>query len=134
MMSALLIAVLANNIGFGRFRDSTIAQQQQQQNGGNNIGAAAAVSYPSQPAGPPMLSGPQDPNQAYIWAPIQTPRHLRRGLFAPPDSPGATDTDASPEPIKAIMPPPETPSRRSPSKGDRGRSPTKYGRSPSKGY
>ncbi len=77
-----------------------------------------------------MLASPQhDPSQAYIWAPIrQTPRHIRRDLLG-----GDTDTDNSPPPFKAILPP-QTPSRRSPSKGERGRSPAKGGRSPSKGY
>ena len=111
--------IFANNVGFGHVRES------------HHEFAKPANPFPSQPAGPPMLASPQhDPNQAYIWAPIsQTPRHIRRDLFA-----GDTDTDNSPPPpLKAIMPP-QTPSRRSPSKGDKSRSPTKLGRSPSKGY
>lgn len=78
-----------------------------------------------------MLSSSQhDSSQAYIWAPIgQTPRRIRREIFAA----DATDTDNSPD-MKALMGP-QTPSgRRSPSKGDKGRSPTKGSRSPSKGY
>jgi hypothetical protein len=121
-MSALLVAIIANNVGFGRLRDNNFA---------HHPPPMAHHPLPSQPAGPPMLTSPQhDPNQAYIWAPIsQTPRHIRRNLFATP----GTDTDNSPD-IKAIMPP-QTPSgRRSPSKGDRERSPAKLSRSPSKGY
>lgn len=89
---------------------------------------------------PHMLTSPgqqHDPSQAYIWAPIsQTPRHIRRGLFAA-GADEATDTDNSPDQVRAIMAPPQTPSgRRSPSRGEkgRGRSPAKFGRSPSKGY
>jgi hypothetical protein len=67
----------------------------------------------------------QDPNQAYIVAPVgHTPRRLVHHFFGDQE----TDTDASPSEVKSIMPPPQTPSlRRSPSKGDRGRSPTKFG-------
>ncbi len=110
--------ILANNLGFSRFRENAYSNQPR-----------AAAPYPSQAAGPPMLSSSHDPNQAYIWAPIgQTPRRVRDNFFLN----DATDTDASPSDTKAIMAP-QTPSlRRSPSKGDRGRSPTKYGRSPSK--
>jgi len=127
------MAILANNIGFGRLRESSFAEAQPIKQAHN--------PFPSQPAMPPhMLTSPQqhDPSQAYIWAPIgQTPRHIRRGLFAAAAD-DATDTDNSPDQVRAIMAaPPHTPSgRRSPSKGekDRGRSPTKNGRSPNKVY
>ncbi|CRK12298.1 hypothetical protein BN1723_009674 [Verticillium longisporum] len=88
--------------------------------------AAADVGHHPQPSG-----FPGDSAQAYMWVPIQTPSHRRQLDF---DADG-TDTDgASPPFRKAILPPPQTPSRRSPSKGDYSRSPVKYGRSPSKGY
>lgn len=77
-----------------------------------------------------MLGAAQHhPQQAYIFAPIgETPRHVRRNILGN----DATDTENSPD-YKAIMPP-QTPSgRRSPSKGERGRSPAKL-RSPSKMY
>ncbi len=121
ILSTLLIAILANNIGFGRYRETAYTHQNK-----------AANPFPSQAAGVPMLPASQAPDQAYIWAPIgQTPRHIKRNLFADE----ATDTDASPDAVLSIMPPPQTPSRRrSPSKGDRGRSPTKYDRSLSKGH
>ena len=121
-MSALLVAVLANNIGFGRLRDASFSET-----------TKPVAPFPSQHTGLPGLTSPQhDPGQAYIWAPIQhTPRHIRRNLFL---DDGGTDTDNSPE-AKTIMPP-QTPSlRRSPSKGERGRSPTKkIPRSSSKGW
>ncbi len=76
-----------------------------------------------------MLASSQDANQAYIWAPInQTPRHIKRDLF--PNE--ATDTDGSPSDVRAVVLS-RTPSmRRSPSKGERGRSPTKIWRTPSR--
>lgn len=125
-MSLFLVAVLASNLGLGFLRDSAVPNA-----------AQPAGPLHSQPASLPMLgSGIQhDPRQAYIWAPIgETPRHVRRGIFAN----DMTDTENSPEPTKALMAP-QTPSgRRSPSKGDRererGRSPSKMSRSPSKGY
>ncbi|KAM0325028.1 hypothetical protein ACHAQA_007564 [Verticillium albo-atrum] len=97
--------------------------------------AKAAHPVPSNPAadvGHPQPSGfPGDSSQAYMWVPIQTPSHRRQLDF----DPDGTDTDGASPPLrKTILPPPQTPSRRSPSKGDRGRSPVKYGRSPSKGY
>ncbi|OIW30480.1 hypothetical protein CONLIGDRAFT_280070 [Coniochaeta ligniaria NRRL 30616] len=132
ILSALLVAIIANNVGFSRLRDSSFAEAQGIKQAHN--------PFPSQPAVPPhMLTSPHqhDPSQAYIWAPIgQTPRHIRRGLFAAAAD-EATDTDNSPDPVRSLMAPPQTPSgRRSPSKGekDRGRSPAKGGRSPSKGY
>lgn len=118
------MAVVASNVGFGFLRESTLTHS-----------AKPAEPMHSAPAVPPMLgSAVHNPHQAYIWAPInQTPRHVRKTLFA--NSNDATDTDNSPD-FKALMPP-QTPSgRRSPSKGDRNRSPSKgsRGRSPSKNY
>ncbi|KAB5546854.1 nuclear envelope protein [Coniochaeta sp. 2T2.1] len=132
ILSVLIVVIIANNVGFGRLREpSSFAEAQ--------VNKQAHGPFPSQPAMPPhMLASPQhhDPSQAYIWAPIgQTPRHIRRGLFAAAAD-EATDTDNSPDVVRTIMAPPQTPSgRRSPGKGekDRGRSPTKAGRSPSKG-
>lgn len=118
ILTTILVAIIANNIGFGRYAAPPPTSKPE--------------FHPPQQPDFPMLTSPQrDPNQAYIFAPIgQTPRHIRRA-FLPAE---ATDTDASPD-YKAILPPPQTPSgRRSPSKGDRGRSPTKSRRSPSKGY
>lgn len=132
ILSALLVAIVANNVGFSRLRESAFVETQPI--------TQAHTPFPSQPAVPPhMLTSPHQhgAGQAYIWAPIgQTPRHIRRGLFAAAAD-EATDTDNSPDPVRAVLAPPQTPSvRRSPSKGerDRGRSPTKGGRSPSKGY
>lgn len=118
----MLAMVLASNLGFSRFRETAFVSQ-----ASGNVAA-------HQPASAPMMPPSQDPNQAYIWAPIgQTPRHIRREFM--PDTP--TDTEASPDARRAaIMAPPQTPSfRRSPSKGERSRSPTKVRhRSPSKGH
>lgn len=126
----MLAVILASNMGFSRFRETAFVDQPKP-----NL--PSQHSYASQPAGAPTPSLPpsQDPNQAYIWAPIgQTPRHIRREFMLQPDTP--TDTDGSPDmPRAAIMAPPQTPSfRRSPSKGERERSPNKAGRSPSKVY
>ncbi|KAJ4302522.1 hypothetical protein N0V88_002671 [Collariella sp. IMI 366227] len=129
ILSLFLATIVASNVGFGFLRESTLA---------HHHSAAAKPSEPlhSPPAMPPMLGSAavHNPSQAYIWAPIsQTPRHVRKAFLAN----DATDSEASPDPFKMIMPPPQTPSgRRSPSKGDRGRSPTKGSRmrSPSKEY
>lgn len=129
ILSAMLAVILASNMGFSRFRDSAFVNQPK-------ANVPGPHAYTSQPAGAPTHSLPpsQDPNQAYIWAPIgQTPRHIRREFMLQPDTP--TDTDGSPDaPRAAIMPPPKTPSfRRSPSKGEREHSPSKSSRSPTKG-
>ncbi|KAK0730093.1 Di-sulfide bridge nucleocytoplasmic transport domain-containing protein, partial [Lasiosphaeris hirsuta] len=125
ILSIVMVAIVGANIGFGFLRESALPHP-----------ARPEAPLHSQAANFPMLGAPQhrhDPNQAYIWAPIsETPRHIRRNLLAD----DATDTDNSPEVMKAIMPP-QTPSgRRSPSKGERerGRSPSKTSRSPSKGW
>lgn len=140
ILSAMLAVILASNMGFSRFRDAAFVDNHHHTK--PNM-PPSQHSYVSQPQpGPSSLPSSQDPNQAYIWAPIgQTPRHIRREFMLQPDTP--TDTDGSPDvPRAAIMPPPQTPSfRRSPSKGERerdrsptkaDRSPTKAGRSPSK--
>jgi len=112
----MFVAILATNLGLGRLRDSARMDHPK-----------LATAAPSHPAGPPLFPSSQDPNQAWLVAPIgQTPRHWKRELLRGE----ATDTDVSPSEAKSIMPAPRTPSR----KGDRGRSPTKYGRSLSKGY
>jgi hypothetical protein len=118
VLSLFAVMLLANNVGFGHLREPAFSDPVK----------APPTPFPSQLAGPPMQ---HDANQAYIWAPIsQTPRHIRQGLFGG----DLTDTDNSPAEMKALMPP-QTPSRRrSPSKGERGRSPNKATRSPSKGY
>ncbi|KAL2261579.1 hypothetical protein VTK26DRAFT_3842 [Humicola hyalothermophila] len=128
ILSIFLVAVVASNVGFAFLRESTLAQQ--------SVKPTEPLHSP--PAVPPPMFGPaahHNPQQAYIWAPIgQTPRHVRKTLFAAAGD--ASDTDNSPD-FKALLPPPQTPSlRRSPSKGDRGRSPSKglRVRSPSKGY
>lgn len=126
ILSAMLAVILASNMGFSRFRDSAFVNQSK------NVPGPHA--YASQPASAPQHSLPpsQDPNQAYIWAPIgQTPRHIRREFMLQPDTP--TDTDGSPDAPRAAIMPPKTPSfRRSPSKGEREHSPSKSGRSPTK--
>ncbi|KAI0153107.1 hypothetical protein GGR57DRAFT_468877 [Xylariaceae sp. FL1272] len=81
--------------------------------------------YPSEHAAPP---------QQVYWQAIQpqTPRHFNsRQMIQNDETP---DTDASPPKFRSIMPAPETPSsRRSPSKNERSRSPTKS-MSPAKRY
>ncbi|KAH9897125.1 hypothetical protein F4778DRAFT_744458 [Xylariomycetidae sp. FL2044] len=71
------------------------------------------------------------PQQVYWQAIPQTPRHFKgRHLLNNEETP---DTDGSPPRSQAIMGPRTPASRMSPSKGERGRSPTKS-RSPTKRY
>ncbi|ETS74840.1 hypothetical protein PFICI_13324 [Pestalotiopsis fici W106-1] len=81
---------------------------------------------------PPQASQPVYHNPQLMYGHIpQTPRTRFLGHYQNDETP---DTDASPD--QKALPPPiyyQTPSRRSPSKGDRGRSPTKS-RSPTKKY
>ncbi|KAI8631630.1 hypothetical protein F5Y19DRAFT_400135 [Xylariaceae sp. FL1651] len=88
--------------------------------------------HPPPPYSQPHPSEHAAPPQVY-WQAIQpqTPRHFNTRHALPNEE--TPETDASPPKFKSLMPP-ETPSaRRSPSKGERGRSPTKS-RSPSKRY
>ncbi|KAI1800208.1 Di-sulfide bridge nucleocytoplasmic transport domain-containing protein [Daldinia bambusicola] len=83
--------------------------------------------FPSHHAGDPHL---KPLSQQVYWQAVQpqTPRHASNRRFIQDETP---DTDEVP---RYSLPPPETPiSRRSPSKGERGRSPTKS-RSPVKRY
>ncbi|KAF2967582.1 hypothetical protein GQX73_g5973 [Xylaria multiplex] len=87
---------------------------------------------------PPAYNQPQPSEHAVpqqvFWQAIQpqTPRH-NYNLRHLPANDETPETDTSPPKFRAL-PPPETPSgRRSPSKGERGRSPTKS-RSPTKRY
>ncbi len=69
-----------------------------------------------------------DPN--VMWMPVQTPRMKRHMILD-----DGSDTDSSLPRSTPLMLPNATPSgRRSPSKGERVRSPIKYSRSPSKIY
>ncbi|KAF3759976.1 hypothetical protein M406DRAFT_219453, partial [Cryphonectria parasitica EP155] len=106
-----VVLVFANNMAFSKFRQHVRHYNQQR----------PGEAQPSHPAmGFPMT--PHKPDQAYIFAPIgHTPKHIRRALFQ-----DETDTDASPD-LK-LLPPVRTPSRRSPSKGERSRSPSKRSR------
>ncbi|KAM7205225.1 hypothetical protein V8F33_001056 [Rhypophila sp. PSN 637] len=141
ILSLFLVAVVASNIGFGFLRESALAGSAHNiHHAGGAAGRSVADPLQSPPAVPHML-GHHDPRQAYIWAPIgETPRHVRRGIFGAAAADGTdTEDNYSPDvPTKSIMPPPQTSRRRSPSKGDRererGRSPSKLMRSPSKGY
>lgn len=107
----LLVCILANNLTLGRMS--------------NHSKPPPPLPMPSYPAaGPPH--GPAPWNADYVW--MHTPSRQRIQNFIAE----GTDTDASPPPTKAIA---RTPSLwRSPSKGDRPRSPKKISRSPSKGY
>lgn len=87
--------------------------------------------FPSHAAsmGHPMVMSPQ----GIAWEQIpQTPRHMQSRHFLN-NHDETPDTDASPSPYKALAAPQTPSSRRSPMKGDRGRSPTKS-RSPTKRY
>ncbi|KAI0376742.1 Di-sulfide bridge nucleocytoplasmic transport domain-containing protein [Hypomontagnella monticulosa] len=89
--------------------------------------AHPTAPFPSQHAGDHM----RPPSQQVYWQAIepQTPRHRSRHLLTNDETP---DTDEASR--LYALPPPQTPSsRRSPSKGERGMSPTKS-RSPAKRY
>lgn len=125
----MLAVIIASNMGFSRFRDAAFDPAK------SNL--PSQHSYSSQPMGGPPQPSSQDPNQAYIWAPIgQTPRRIRREFMLQQGTP--TDTDGSPDISRAaIMPPPQTPSSmRRPGTGERehSRSPAKFGRTPNKQY
>ncbi|KAI1850946.1 hypothetical protein JX265_007271 [Neoarthrinium moseri] len=101
-------------------------------------GASLINSNPMTHSFPPPVPQPSQPvfqaHPQIMYGHVpQTPRSRYQGLMAHDETP---DTDASPGDPKALPPPLyyQTPSgRRSPSKGDRGRSPTKS-RSPTKRY
>lgn len=87
-----------------------------------------AAPFPSHHAGDQHM---RPPSQQVYWQAIepQTPRHRNRHLLTKDETP---DTDEAQH--LYALPAPQTPaSRRSPSKGERGRSPTKS-RSPTKRY
>ncbi|KAM0425003.1 hypothetical protein ACHAPT_009804 [Fusarium lateritium] len=95
----------------------------------NNINKVAAPvqSQPATTTHDPSI--PPEGGPGFMWIPVQTPRMQRHRMLDE-----GTDTDNSPPKMKPILAAPYTPSgRRSPSKGDRSRSPVKYNRSPSKG-
>lgn len=72
---------------------------------------------------------PPESTPGFMWVQMQTPRMQRHALLDE-----GTDTDNTPPPkMKPLLAAPYTPSgRRSPIKGERSRSPVKYGRSPIK--
>ena len=86
-----------------------------------------APPYPS--AAPSWAHGPSDYNP---WLHVQTP-HTRRHRIEMDDASETETDDGSSVFSRAIMPP-QTPSRRSPRKETRERSPVKFGRSPTKLY
>ncbi|KAM5347199.1 hypothetical protein ACJ41O_010204 [Fusarium nematophilum] len=111
--AVLIFCAFANNLVLGGYANGKAAPPVQSQ--------PAAATH--DPAIPPE-GGP-----GFMWVPVQTPRMQRYGLLDE-----GTDTDSSPPKMKPILAAPYTPSgRRSPSKGERSRSPIKYNRSPSKG-
>ncbi|KAF4962005.1 hypothetical protein FSARC_9882 [Fusarium sarcochroum] len=107
--AVLIFCAFANNIFLGSYANK------------------AAAPAPSQPAAP--SHEPPENGAGFMWVPVQTPRMQRHMMLD-----DGTDTDSSPPKMKPLLAAPYTPSgRRSPSKGERGRSPIKYNRSPSKG-
>lgn len=116
MFLAAIGLMLVNKVAFNKFRENVQNFNEQ----------APGGPQPSHPAmGFPMT--PHKSNQAYIWAPIgRTPKQLRNSFFQ-----DDTDTDASPDP--RLLPPPRTPSRKTPRiKREPSMSPSK--RSPSKDW
>ncbi|KAJ4311108.1 hypothetical protein N0V84_010612 [Fusarium piperis] len=110
-LTVLIFCVFANNVLFSGY------------------GNKAPAPVQSQPATIHDPSIPPEGGPGFMWIPVQTPRMQRHRMLDE-----GTDTDNSPPKMKPILAAPYTPSgRRSPSKGDRSRSPVKYNRSPSKG-
>jgi hypothetical protein len=73
------------------------------------------------------------PSISANWRPIETPR-TQRNYHMLEDNGSDMDDELRP-PFKAALPPPQTPSgRRSPTKAERARSPSKHPRSPMKRY
>ncbi|CAM1501538.1 Fc.00g035220.m01.CDS01 [Cosmosporella sp. VM-42] len=108
--AVLVFCAFANNVTLGRYNS-----------------AKAAPAMPSQPSfHDPSI--PPESTPGFMWVPVQTPMRNRHALLEE-----GTDTDSSPPKMKPLLAAPYTPSRRSPSKGERSRSPIKYNRSPSKG-
>lgn len=103
-LAVLLFCAFANNLFLGRHVS-------------NNPTPAA----PSQPAAAPH-EPLMHPDNGYMWIPVQTPRTQRQAMLDE-----GTDTDNTPPPkMKPLLAAPYTPSgRRSPSKGERSRSPVK---------
>lgn len=116
LSSFSIIAMFACNIAFSKFRHNYREQSLHQPNPGQQYQSLGPMGFPMSP----------DKSQAYIFAPIgHTPKHIRRAFLQ-------DDTESEASPDARFLPPPITPSRRSPSKGDRS-SPIKIDRSPSKG-
>ncbi|KAJ3473721.1 hypothetical protein NLG97_g10165 [Lecanicillium saksenae] len=107
--AVIILCVFGNNILLGRSA---------------NKGHAA----PYNPAHKNVNGMGDDPS--VMWMPVQTPRMKRHAMLD-----DGSDTDSSLPRSTPLMLPHYTPSaHRSPSKGERARSPIKYSRSPSKGY
>lgn len=96
----------------------------------NNKPSAPHMQGPYPSAAPVWAHPPPDYNP---WMHMQTPRTRRHRLELDDASETETDDGRSPAFSRAIMPP-QTPSRRSPRKETRDRSPVKFGRSPTKLY
>ncbi|KAK3497066.1 Di-sulfide bridge nucleocytoplasmic transport domain-containing protein [Neurospora hispaniola] len=111
ILSAFLVAIIGTNVGFGSLRDSGAFKPSSPRKRAEPAPVAAPPPTPLHP----IFSTPafHNPQQAYIFAPIETPRRARQQFFDE-----ATDTDNSPD--VRMMLPPRTP-RRSPSKGERRR-------------
>lgn len=115
LSSFSIIAMFACNIAFSKFRHNYREHSLNQPNPGSQYQTLGPMGFPMSP----------DKSQAYIFAPIgHTPKHIRRAFLQ-------DDTESEASPDARYLPPPITPSRRSPIKLER--SPSKTDRSPSKG-
>lgn len=118
LSSFSIISLFACNAAFSRFRHNYREHSLNPAHPGAQYQPLGQMGFPLSP----------EKNQAYIFAPIgQTPRHIRRAFLQ-------DDTESEASPDSRLLPPPKTPSRRSPSKVDRFSSPSKgeRSRSPSK--
>ncbi|KAI3400745.1 hypothetical protein diail_1954 [Diaporthe ilicicola] len=118
LSSFSIISLLVCNVAFSRFRHNYREHNLDHANPAPQYQSLPPMGFPMSP----------EKNQAYIFAPIgHTPKHIRRAFMQ-------DDTESEASPDSRLLPPPKTPSRRSPSKGDRYSSPIKAerSRSPSK--
>lgn len=112
--AVLLVCIFANNLTLGR--------------GGGSRAPAPAPPTQSAPAFDPTV--PPSGTPGYILLPYETPRRQRHAFVDE-----GTDTDNTPPKMRPLLEAaPYTPSRRSPSKGERVRSPVKSRQSPSKRF
>ncbi|SPO07303.1 uncharacterized protein DNG_09997 [Cephalotrichum gorgonifer] len=116
---AMILLILSNRMAVQRIENSKPSVQPHM-----------AGPYPS---AAPMWAAHGGPGEYPPWMHAQTPRG-RRHMIEMDDASETETDDGHTAFTRSIMAPPQTPSRRSPRKEERARSPVKLGRSPTKLY